>query len=95
MKRGYAHSRSRFFFQFHSNSPNLLVRSKVRHSFCSIPPTKPSKLKSLTAKNAKVRSVSQLRYVHSPLGEKIESFCSHETPKSENVQQYFTIFLSL
>ena len=50
-----------FFSQFHSNSPNLLVISKVRHSFCSIPPTKPSTLKSLTAKNAKVRSVSQLR----------------------------------
>ena len=61
-KRGYAHSRSRFLlFQFHSNSPILLVRSKARHSFCSIPRTKLSKLKSLTAKNDKVGSVSQLR----------------------------------
>ena len=49
------------FFQFHSNSLILLVRSKVRHSSCSISPTKISKLKSLTTKNAKVGSVSQLR----------------------------------
>ena len=50
-----------FFFQFHSYSLILLARSKVRHSSCSIPPTKLSKLKSLTTKNAKVGSVSQIR----------------------------------